>query len=65
MQVIWLRNDLPPIELKLNEFVDKPHQSIFIDPVANTGFIHEGPTVEELEREGYVGVYIPLAFYRK
>lgn len=61
---IWLRNEKPPVKLAEHEFVGPPRQSTFIDPLSKSGYEHKGIPVDELEREGYVGVYIPLAHWK-
>lgn len=54
-------------ETKPPEFLGEPKQTTWVDPVAAsrlpegvTPYVHEGPTLEELRREGMVGLYIPL-----
>lgn len=65
--VYHIGNVLPTYEIQGTEFLGEPKQSTWVDPVAAsrlpegvTPCVHEGPTVEELKREGLVGLYIPL-----
>jgi hypothetical protein len=65
--VYHVGNVLPTFEIQGSEFLGEPRQSTWVDPVAASRlpegvepYVHEGPTVEELKREGLVGLYIPL-----
>lgn len=64
MDVIWLRNEKKPVVLGEHEIEGPPHQSTFIDPLSNSGIVHEGITVEEWVRDGYAGIYVPLDKFR-
>jgi hypothetical protein len=65
--VYHIGNVHPTYEIQGSEFLGEPMQSTWIDPVAESRkpegtppVVHEGPTVEEMKREGLVGLYIPL-----
>lgn len=62
---LWLRNERPPVQLANYEFVGPPRQDTFIDPLGKSGYLHKGIPVEDLERDGYVGVYIKLVDVHK
>ena len=53
----WIRNEKSSVNLKQYEFTGEPHQSTYID---GNGILHEGYTVEELKREGCVGIYVSV-----
>lgn len=53
---VWIRNDFPET-VNGTEFIGPLKQSTFIDPIDNTGFVHKGQTVEEMIKEGKVGIY--------
>jgi hypothetical protein len=57
---IWIRNEKLPVNLAKNEFIGPVRQSTWIDPLSKSDYVHKGRTVEELEQEGYVGVWMLL-----
>lgn len=64
-EVIWIRNEKAPPKLAKNEFVGEPFQSTWIDPLGKSDYVHEGYSVEELKRDGKVGVYRRLSDWAK
>ena len=60
MAKMFLRHEKSPPQLRKYEFVGPQHQSTWIDPLSKSDIVHEGMTIEELDAEGYVSIYINL-----